>query len=471
MSTEKEIVVIGGGLAGLSAVVTAAKINKDLKITLIEKESRLGGNSAKATSGINAVGSPAQKREKVEDSFELFIQDTQKSGKGNSCKGLCETLVKGSTSAISFLESFNVDVSTLSQLGGHSAKRTHRANPSKVRMNIGGHIVKQLIDSLPNFPNVTVKSSCRVTELKRLDNKKIEITCENEKKESESHAYDIVILTSGGFGADTSEGGLLTQYKPEFQVLPTTNGGFSTGDGIKLMKDLNAALVDMCEIQVHPTGFISEKTANDGKVFLAPEALRGCGGILMKSPGKRFVNELGTRDFVTDHIWKNCPDMFNNKRKVAHLLLGEEAAEKFGVGTLGFYQKFGLVKKYDNGKALCEGEGFDYEVFKKEIEDYNEAMKTGKDVHGKVVFPVAYDIEKTFYRLFTTPSIHYSMGGLKINKNAEVMNKEGKVIEGIFGAGEVTGGVHGKNRLGGNSLLECVVFGRIAGENAVKKLE
>lgn len=103
-----------------------------------------------------------------------------------------------------------------------------------------------------------------------------------------------------------------------------------------------------------------------------------------------------------------------------------------------------------------------------ELAAYNKAAEEGKDEFGKTVFPATIDLAGPLYLLQVTPAVHYCMGGVAIDSDARVLDNENKAIPGLFAAGEVTGGVHGANRLGGNSLLECVVYGRTAGTNAAR---
>jgi succinate dehydrogenase/fumarate reductase flavoprotein subunit len=212
---------------------------------------------------------------------------------------------------------------------------------------------------------------------------------------------------------------------------------------------------------------LNPKEPTKKSVFLCPESMRGVGGILVNQTGKRFINELGTRDVVSEAILSNGKS-YNGGHVSAFLLMNDEIEKSFGPIPFGFYKKFGLIQTYDNLKQFSEKEQIPLQDLLKTIEVYNAHHTGTKDEFGKVTFSTKFDAEKHFHVGIVVPSIHYTMGGIKFDKDSQVLDVHGKKIPGLFAAGEVTGGLHGKNRLAGNSLLECVVFGRIAGENANK---
>ena len=282
---------------------------------------------------------------------------------------------------------------------------------------------------------------------------------------------DAVILASGGFGANAK---LLRKYCGEvLSTLPTTNGPWATGDLLEVGSAAGAALIHCECVQVHPTGFVDPSNPGNKSKILAAEKLRGVGGLLFNEEGERFVNELTTRDVVADAVMRQ-------KNKHAFLVLDDAAAAAFG-GAMNFYVGKGLFKKFESVEQVAEriagsggGNGANSNAvaaaIKSQIEAYNTVATLGSpDSYGKTVFPQAgfHPSTPNWFVAEITPVIHYCMGGIAIDKEAHVLNQDGSPIPGLFAAGEVTGGVHGKNRLGGNSLLECVVFGRRAGQSAV----
>merc|ERR1712242_200016 len=295
-----------------------------------------------------------------------------------------------------------------------------------------------------------------------------------------------VILCSGGFGADFTQNSLLAQYRPDLMHLPTTNGEHCTGDGIKMGEAIGGKSIDLEWVQVHPTGLVNPNDPDAKIKFLAAEALRGVGGLVLDATGKRFANELGRRDYVTGEMWKNKPPF--------RLCLNKAASDEI-IWHCKHYTGRGVMKFYKSGAALATEMGVDVSVLEQtHQEHYEAAKKTEKDPDGGS-FP-AYPSGKSwdaasgktgsgkkfyhniiegsavkteaFYVAIITPVIHYCMGGLEIDINSAVVNRNGKAIPGLYAAGEVAGGVHGNNRLGGNSLLDCVVFGRVAGKHCAK---
>ncbi|EPY28052.1 NADH-dependent fumarate reductase [Strigomonas culicis] len=407
-------------------------------------------------------------------------------------------LSERSADAINWLSSFGVPLTVLSQLGGASRKRCHRApeKPDGTPLPIGFTLVKTLEQHLRTelAASVQIETSATLTRLlsqpvvlpsgrevlqvKGVEYRKASKPEGAEKEEVESRHLDAdsVILATGGFSNDHTSDSLLKEYAPNLSAFPTTNGPWATGDGVKLARELGVALVDMDKVQLHPTGLLNPKDPNGRSVFLGPEALRGAGGILLNKSGERFINELDLRSVVSEAILKQ-DNVFpgSDHRRFAHCVLNEEAATLFGKGTLGFYwKKFGLFTYAEDVAALAQLIGCDEPTLRETLTQYEatSSAKTPCPITGKNVFPCVLGPQGPFYVAYVTPSIHYTMGGCLISPSAEIQSANTTAlggrqsILGLFGAGEVTGGVHGGNRLGGNSLLECVVFGRIAGRRA-----
>jgi cleavage and polyadenylation specificity factor subunit 2 len=458
--------IIGGGLAGLTSSIEA--VRSGARVTLFEKEQVVGGNSAKATSGINGVVTEWQKRLGINDSYKLFESDTYKAGKNLNTVHLVEMLSAKSNSAIEWLGSFGLDLSQIVQCGGHSVKRTMREpeidhKPSAIGWKIISSLKKYIETELAK--NVTMMVKAKVLQLDVENGKVTKIIYSNENDQLKSITVDAVILTTGGFSANKM---MLQKYVPD-QIfgLATTNGQFATGDGLDLALKLGATTIDMDKVQLHPTGFVDINNFNASQKFLAPEALRGHGAIMLNKLGKRFANELGTRDYLTAKMFEF--GAIEDGVNYAYLLLNLEMATDFGLGTLSFYQKKGLIHEFQSLTEVGKFIGCSIEVLSLTLKNYGK-----DDEFGKIVFPKVFDNSDSIYCnlkcnlvvALVTPCIHYTMGGLVVNSNAEVLLSDREPIKGLFAAGEVTGGVHGGNRLAGNSLLECVVYGRIAGKRA-----
>jgi len=459
-----KVIVIGGGLSGVSAAHTA--LEHGAKVLLLDKSPFCGGNSTKATSGMNACVTKTQVAKGIKDSVESFERDTVISanlGKEYKPYPLAKTLTEDSAPAVEWLTSkFKIDLSLVSQLGGHSFPRTHRGKERFPGMTITYGLLEKLeeIEKNTNGELARIINKAKATKL-ITDNNKNVIGVEYEKDGKSFMEYGVVVICSGGFAADFTPNSLLMKYRPDLGHLPTTNGSHCTGDGLKMSSDIGADLVDMEWIQVHPTGLVQPSDPDNKVKWLAAEALRGVGGIILNANGERFCDELGRRDYVTGEMWKN---------KAPFRLVLNSAASKEIEWHCKHYVGRKLMKFFNNGKELAKEMNVPVEKIEQTFKSYNEYAKSGKDPWGKKYFHnVPLDINDSFHVAIITPVVHYCMGGIKISTKCEVMNKT-SAIPGLYAAGEVVGGVHGKNRLGGNSLGECVVFGRIAGAEAANHL-
>eukprot|EP00752_Nemacystus_decipiens_P001221 g1221.t1 len=483
------VVVVGGGLAGLAASIEASRAGAP--VILMEKANRIGGNSAKATSGINGALTAAQRENDHSDTLESFTNDIIKSGGGRSTPELVDVLVQKSAEAVEWLETFGLDLSLLSQCGGHEAPRTHRIPPGADGrpVPVGWTTVQKVYKFVEDHPDqVSVMTNSDVQSL--MTNDDGHVTGVRYQQGGEGEVIELpaasVVLTTGGYAYDRSQGSLLSQFAPERLHLATTSGPQATGDGVRLGQAAGASLVDMDQVQVHPTSLVNPDDPTNLSKFLAPESMRGSGGILLDAQGKRFANELTTRSVLTDAIFKAGTPMPGDKKEegaqdgiaptVAYLVLNEEAADAFGKGVLGFYMSKGLVRRASNAveAATVMGHADGGKTLTETLEAYTAAAKGEReDDFGKSVFPAKdFSPEEPLHIAIITPAIHYTMGGVRIDGEGRALREVAEdggaasPIPGLFAAGEVTGGVHGANRLAGNSLLECVVIGRLAGQRA-----
>eukprot|EP00760_Papus_ankaliazontas_P001438 PhM_4_TR10474/c0_g1_i3/m.69464 len=494
-SLPAKVIVVGAGLAGLSAAIEAA--NCGAAVILLDKAPRIGGNSAKATSGINGWGTDAQGAMGVSDNGKYFERDTYFSGKGGATNtGMVRMLSVKSAEAIRWLRTtFDLPLSVVSQLGGHSRPRTHRVpdQPDGTPVPVGYRIIESLQKHIETKlkGRVAIMTDTQVVSLITTEGADPHGTMRKHvrgvmyQNSDNPHPVellaDAVILATGGFASDMSDTSLLKEFTPQLVGIPTTNGDFATGDGMKMAREIGASLIDMDKVQLHPTGFINPKDPNNNTKFLGPEALRGSGGILLNNKGERFVNELDLRSKVSAAIQAQGNVYPNTQCKFAHCVLNVAAMKKFGPSALNFYKdKIGLFQDAATTADLAAIIGCSEEAIVKTLNEYSESCKRGvcPKTH-KQVFPVPVTTEGPFVIAAISPVLHYCMGGVMISPAAEVQVYNdvgpsvgrGHSILGLLAAGEVTGGVHGRNRLGGNSLLECVVFGRIAGDRAATILQ
>jgi len=307
---------------------------------------------------------------------------------------------------------------------------------------------------------VQIIKKARVTGINKDGNKITGVTYEHG---GESQVVDgPVVLATGGYAADFTETSLLKKWRPDTFDLASTNGTHATGDGQKMVMAIGGNGIDMDKVQVHPTGLVDPKDPGSKWKFLAAEALRGEGGLLLNGDGDRFCDELGHRDYVSGEMWKE-----KDKGKFpVRLLLNSKASNVLDFHTR-HYSGRGLMKKM-TGKELAKEIGCTPEHLQGTFKAYNEiADGKKKDPYGKKFFHNGpLDIDDDYHVAIMEPVLHFTMGGIEINDQAQILNSEGKPFEGLYACGELAGGVHGANRLGGSSLLGCVVYGRVAGETS-----
>ncbi|KAK1757354.1 fumarate reductase [Echria macrotheca] len=455
------VIVVGGGLSGLSAAHTIYLAGGN--VVVLDKQGFFGGNSTKATSGINGALTRTQVEHGIQDSVKQFYDDTLKSARDKARPDLIKVLTYKSAAAVEWLQDvFNLDLTLVSRLGGHSQPRTHRGHDAKFPgMAITYALMQRLEELAESEPErVQIIKKARVTSLNKEGNKVTGVTYEFNGEPQTIEGP--VVLATGGYAADFGDGSLLKKHRPDTYGLATTNGSHATGDGQKMVMAIGGNGIDMDKVQVHPTGLVDPKDPGSKWKFLAAEALRGEGGILLNADGDRFCDELGHRDYVSGMMWKE-----KDKGKFPiRLILNSKASNTLDFHTR-HYSGRGLMKKM-TGKELAKEIGCTPEHLQKTFQTYN-AIAEGKqkDPWGKKFFHnMPLDISDNFHVALMEPVLHFTMGGIEINDRAQVLNQDKKPFDGLFACGELAGGVHGANRLGGSSLLGCVVYGRVAGDSA-----
>lgn len=434
-----DIVIVGAGGAGMSAALEAKA--KGLNPVILEKMPVAGGNTSKSSSGMNASQTKFQKEQGIKDSNDLFYEETLKGGHDTNDKEMLRFFVDNSASAIDWLDSIGIRLNNITITGGMNEKRTHRPEDGSA---VGQYLVKGLVKNvqekeIPLFVNADVK------EITQKDGKVDGVKVLFNQADEKTITAKAVVVTTGGFGADMD---MISKVRPDLEGYVTTNQIGSTGDGIKMIEALGGTTVDMDQIQVHPT-------VQQEKSYLIGEAVRGEGSILVNSEGTRFVNELTTRDKVTEAI-NALPE------KAATLVF--DSGVKSRVKAIEQYDKMGFVIQADTIEALAKEIGVPADKLKSTLDTWNSAVKNKNDAEFGRTTGMDNDLSTgPYYAIKIAPGIHYTMGGVKINTNTEVLNKDGAAIPGLFAAGEVTGGLHGQNRIGGNSVAEIIIFGRQAG--------
>lgn len=445
---QADIVVIGAGGAGLTAAIQAVQ-DGATDVVVLEKMPITGGNTTRSTGGLNAAGTKYQEAEGIEDSVELFVEDTMKGGKELNNKELVTKMAEDSAAAVDWVNEIGGDLSVVGMFGGASVKRIHRPTDTSA---VGPMLVKALNAKMAEL-NIPVLLETKAEKI-LVDDKGAVCGVTATDKDGNEMTIDCtaVVLATGGFGANSD---MVVKYKADLAGFGTTNHAGATGDGIAMAEELGAALVDIEQIQTHPT-------VNPETQTMYTEGVRGNGAILVNKEGKRFVNELETRDVVSAAILEQTD-------KQCYLVFDQAVRES--LAAIESYIKKGIVTEADTPEALGEAIGVDGAALAETLKAYAGYQAAGKDDEfGRESMELPLDQPK-YYAALCAPAIHHTMGGVKINTATEVLKEDGTAIPGLFAAGEVTGGVHGANRLGGNAVTDIVVFGRIAGTAAEDYVE
>ena len=490
VSYDADVVVIGAGGAGMTAAMTAADAGQ--KVVILESQAMVGGNSARATGGMNAAKTVYQDENEFDqaagvektlataaekyadnetitalaktvseqwaayqanptgyfDSVELMELDTMVGGKGINNPELVETLCEGTADAIDWLDENGITLHNVSSFGGASVKRIHRpVNAEGKTVSVGSYMIPLLEENCEKA-GVQMMLNTTATEILTDDNgAAVGIKATGASGETITINAKAVVLTTGGFGANLD---MVVEYKPELKGFMTTNAPGILGQGIKMAQAIGADTVDMDQIQIHPT--VEANTA-----ALITEGLRGDGAVLINAEGKRFIDEVGTRDVVS-------AAEIAQTGSYSWLVVDQAMVDASSV--IQGYIKKGYTVTGETYEELGKAMGVDEAAFAETMNTWNGYVEAKNDPDfGRTSFANPLN-NGPYYAIKVTAGVHHTMGGVTINSATEVLKEDGTVIPGLFAAGEVTGGVHGANRLGGTAVADFVVFGRIAGESA-----
>ena len=490
VSYDADVVVIGAGGAGMTAAMTAADAGQ--KVVILESQAMVGGNSARATGGMNAAKTVYQDENEFDqaagvektlataaekyadnetitalaktvseqwaayqanptgyfDSVELMELDTMVGGKGINDPELVKTLCEGTADAIDWLDENGITLHNVSSFGGASVKRIHRpVNEEGKVVSVGAYMIPLLQENCEKRGIDIVLNTTVDTILTDANGAAVGVSGTDKDGNTVVVNAKSVILATGGFGANLD---MVTQYKPELAGFMTTNAAGAQGQGIEMATAIGAGTVDMDQIQIHPT--VEANTA-----ALITEGLRGDGAILVNANGERFIDEVGTRDVVS-------AAEIAQPGSYSWLIVDQAMADASSV--IQGYIKKGYTKTGATYEELAKELDIDPATFANTMETWNSYVEAKNDPDfGRTSFANPLN-NGPYYAIKVTAGVHHTMGGVTINSATEVLKEDGTVIPGLFAAGEVTGGVHGANRLGGTAVADFVVFGRIAGESA-----
>lgn len=442
---DTDLVIIGAGGAGMTAAIMAKQ--EGLNFVILEKMAYVGGNTTKATGGMNAAETHYQKEQNIEDTVAQFVADTMKGGKNLNNPDLVQTMAEQSAPAIDWLDTIGAPLPKVSFSGGATNARIHAPKDGS---GVGGFLVQAFSNKLDEM-GVPVMLNTRATELLMADGKIAGVKAEGEDANYTINAK-AVILATGGFGASQD---MVVKYRPDLKGTVSTNAPGATGDGLVMAEAVGAAMVDIDKIQLHPT--VEQSTS-----MLITESVRGDGAILVNQKGERFINELETRDVVS-------AAELAQEGQYAYLIFDQHLRDN--LKAIEKYVKNNLTVQADTIEALAEQLSIDPATLAKTLADWNQIVADQKDTAFDRKTGMDNNLTTApYYAIKVAPGIHHTMGGVKIDTKAQVLDTNDQVINGLFAAGEVTGGVHGGNRLGGNAVADIIVFGRIAAASAVDYL-
>ena len=489
-----DVVIVGAGGAGMTAAITASKAGS--KVVIIESQPIVGGNTVRSTGGLNAAKTPYQDKNEFKeaagvektlataaekfadnatitalaatvksqwdayqanpqgyfDSPELMALDTMIGGKGKNDPELVKILTQNSAGAIEWLASIGAELKSVGAAGGASVKRIHRPVDENGKTAAVGAYIVPILEKNVHDAGVEVITDTTAKKLLTENGKVVGVEAEGKDGNKVVIHAKSVIMATGGFGANHE---MVEKYKPELKGFATTNADGAQGQGIEMASEVGAATVDMDQIQIHPTVHIDE----DGNAHLITEGVRGDGAILVNKEGKRFFDEVQTRDKVSAAEIQQTDGE-------AWLILDQKMVD--GAAVYQGYVNSGYAKTGKTIEELAKNINVDPATLAETMKNWAEIYANKVDPEfGRTSFSAENALDQApYYAILVKPGIHHTMGGLKINTNTEVLNEKGEVISGLFAAGEVTGGIHGANRLGGTAVTDIIVFGQIAGENA-----
>ena len=438
-----DIVIIGAGGAGMTAAINATQAGKD--VILVEMMPYAGGNTTKATGGMNAAETHYQKEQGIEDTVEQFIEDTMKGGHDINDRDLVTVMAENSAAGIDWLDSIGAPLPKISFSGGATNQRIHAPEDGS---GVGAYLVTALLKKMDEL-GIKVMYNTKATDLLSLEGTVNGILAESDDTYYTIHSK-AVILATGGFGNNQE---MIVRYREDLEGTVTTSAPGIMGDGIVMAQAVGADLVDIDQIQLHPT--VEQKTS-----MLITESVRGDGAILVNQDGKRFTDELLTRDKVS-------AAELAQPGSYAYIIFDQKLRE--GLKATEKYISTGITVQGDTIEDLAAAIEVDPATLADTLANWNKCVADKNDAEFGRTTGMDNDLSTPpYYAIKIAPGIHHTMGGVHIDTGAHVIDLNGNVIPGLFAAGEVVGGVHGGNRLGGNAVADIVVFGRISSASAVE---
>lgn len=453
-----DVVIVGGGGAGLAAAISA--VQNGANVIVVEKLDILGGSTNISEGALNAVDPERQGKQGIEDSIEKFITQTYEGGHKVGNMTLIKYMCENALDSVHWLESIGVkfkdEVGTAT---GALWQRSHyTTTPS------GNSYIKVFEKFAAGNDKLKILTGTTVNELLTEGRRVTGISATDKNGGNVTVKAKSVILATGGFGANKA---LLKRYNTgvwshvDLTTLGCTNMARSaTGAGIEMAEKIGAAVTGMSDIQVHPCG-------TPGTGLMENIRTSGRNRLFVNLEGNRFVNEGAARDVLAQAV-------FDQKGQTYWIVVNavrypsRDWVDANGA-TIANMVAQGSVIEAETLEELAEKTGMNADNLKAAVDGYNAVVRGQKEDEFGFVANNKADVELNggpWYACKKVPTVHHTMGGLEINANTEVLDKDGNVIPGLYAAGEVTGGIHGSNRLGGNAIADCMTYGRKAGEMA-----
>lgn len=466
----KKFVIIGTGFAGLAAALEAYELGmKADEIAILEKMPTPGGNSIINGGAVAAAGTDMQEKEGLKDSPDILYADILKAGGGIAHPSLARRIADESVENFYWLrDKIGVKFKAVTFHGGHSVKRSHA-----VTNNSGSGFINPMLAKLKEY-GITPRLRTIVDEIIVDDQKRvIGVRCrtnyrfgrEDSGRPLMIRATNGVLLASGGFSNNVQ---MRMSHDPRLnEKFDSTNHAGATGEMIQEAQEIGANTIHMDWIQLGPWTSPDEKGFGIAPLFV--ESAIGYGPMVDPVTGKRFIQETGNRKVRADAIvaMGHPAVIYTSLENAKTAIIGKNMTEELYERA----RKNNVVKEYPTLKAMADDLKIPFEELKKTNDTFNSYIKAQKDPDFNcMMFPNAKpNVEGPFLAVRLWPRVHHCMGGLEINDKAQVLNVRGKPIEGLYAAGEVTGGVHGMVRLGTVAVADCMIFGRVAARTAAGK--
>lgn len=464
VTLQGDVVVIGGGGAGLAAAISANQ--NGAKVVILEKMGFLGGSTNVSEGALNAPDPQRQGPQGIVDSVQKFYDQTMKGGHNVGDPKLVHYLTDNALGSVHWMEKLGVQFKKeVGTATGALWQRSHYpTTPS------GNSYIRVFEKYLAEHKDsITVLTDTAAKKLVYKDGRVTAVIADNKGRPVTVNAKNAVILATGGFGANIKlrqevNTGVWKEVKLDSSIGCTNLAKAAQGDGIVMGKAVGADVIGMSDIQIHPCG-------TPGTGLMENIRTSGRNRLFVNLDGNRFVNEGAARDTLAKAIFAQKDSTY--WVLVNHLRYPSRTFVDANGATIENMVAQGAVVEANTLDELAAKTGMNAKNLKAAVAGYNAVVTKGaKDKYGFIANNKADRAmtEGPWYACKKVPTVHHTMGGLHINTEAQVIDTEGKVIKGLYAAGEVTGGIHGSNRLGGNAIADVMTFGRTAGANAAKGL-